>query len=577
MSQGGSDTCGIDNGKLYCWGYNEYGELGLGNTTQKKSPTQVGSLTTWTAISIQNNSPYVYNDTYMANACGIAGGKLYCWGQNANGEDGLGNTTAYKTPQQVGTATNWTSISYGADGYDYLTGGGGDACGVSGGSLYCWGRGDGVEDGQGYGFGGPYTTPQLVQIGGMMGENATDELGEYTSPTSTATVNWFNNSPNNGPTALGFAAPTSVVLDPIQHHLFVSDTYNDRVMVYNLNTDNSIPTSSGGHTASYVLGQTSLTNATNCNLTQSGLCGPMGLAFDPVNQRLFVVDSWYTRVMVFNTASISTGMNASYVLGQSDFVSTWNLGSENQNAFTWGVSGLAFDPVNQRLFVADSAYSNRVLVFNVAPGTISNGEAASYVLGCTSWTGCAGGTSRSAMFQPYGLALDSVNQRLFVADTGNDRVLAFNVAPGTISNGENASYEFGQSNFTSNTAGGGQTGFQLPTGVAYDPNHSVLFVADSYNFRVLMFNVAPGTISSGENASFVVGAPDFSTDTLGITTQSGLDLSDGTEIYLIPSGLFYDPGSSRLFVGDTKNNRIMIFDGTTMSTPSQWMFIPGYD
>jgi DNA-binding beta-propeller fold protein YncE len=44
------------------------------------------------------------------------------------------------------------------------------------------------------------------------------------------------------------------------------------------------------------------------------------------------------------------------------------------------------------------------------------------------------------------------------------------------------------------------------------------------------------------------------------TTQSGFS-------YI--SGLAYDPGTHKLYVADGSNNRIMIFDGTTMSTTMQ--------
>ena len=36
---------------LWSWGLNSYGQLGLGNTTYKSSPNQVGALTTWLNIA----------------------------------------------------------------------------------------------------------------------------------------------------------------------------------------------------------------------------------------------------------------------------------------------------------------------------------------------------------------------------------------------------------------------------------------------------------------------------------------------------------------------------------------------
>lgn len=98
-----------------------------------------GSATNWTAVAFGSY-----------HACGIAGGALYCWGSNDNGQLGLGNVTQFTTPQQVGLATNWTSISAGDD----------NTCGVAGASLYCWG---GNTNGQlGLGNGDNYYAPELV-------------------------------------------------------------------------------------------------------------------------------------------------------------------------------------------------------------------------------------------------------------------------------------------------------------------------------------------------------------------------------------------------------------------------------
>lgn len=95
-------SLGINGGKLYAWGDNSNGQTGLGLTTGNTLvPTQVGVLTTWTHISgsISNQS------------FGIAGGKLYSFGINSFGATGLNTTTGNTTaPTQVGTLTNWTAV-----------------------------------------------------------------------------------------------------------------------------------------------------------------------------------------------------------------------------------------------------------------------------------------------------------------------------------------------------------------------------------------------------------------------------------------------------------------------------------
>jgi hypothetical protein len=53
-------------------------------------------------------------------------------------------------------------------------------------------------------------------------------------------------------------------------------------------------------------------------------------------------------------------------------------------------------------------------------------------------------TKQNSVSGPVGVAYDATNTRLFVADDGAYRVTVYNVATGTIANGENASNELGQ-------------------------------------------------------------------------------------------------------------------------------------
>ena len=113
-ASGGSQSFAIKtDGTLWAWGQNAYGRLGLNDTTARSSPVQVGALTNWAMAE-------------GGSGFGIAGavktdGTLWIWGYNGYpsgaGALGLGNTTNYSSPKQVGALTNWSKISAGQYGF----------------------------------------------------------------------------------------------------------------------------------------------------------------------------------------------------------------------------------------------------------------------------------------------------------------------------------------------------------------------------------------------------------------------------------------------------------------------------
>lgn len=105
VSAGGYNTAAIKtDGTLWMWGYNAYGQLGQGNTTHRSSPVQVGALTTWSVVSCG-----AFGQTEAIKTDGT----LWCWGNNNRGQLGLGDTTNRSSPVQIGALTNWLKISAG--------------------------------------------------------------------------------------------------------------------------------------------------------------------------------------------------------------------------------------------------------------------------------------------------------------------------------------------------------------------------------------------------------------------------------------------------------------------------------
>ena len=86
--------------KIFAWGYNGSGQLGDNTTTNRHTPTQIGT-SDWTAIA----GGYYHS-------LGISGNKLYAWGYNYYGQLGDNTTTNRHIPTQIGTS-DWTEIAGG--------------------------------------------------------------------------------------------------------------------------------------------------------------------------------------------------------------------------------------------------------------------------------------------------------------------------------------------------------------------------------------------------------------------------------------------------------------------------------
>jgi len=93
--------CIKDNGTLWCWGNNDYGQLGFGNTTNICSPAQVGSLTTWF-----NNGAGDYHQVAIKTD-----GSLWSWGRTHYGQGGRNNSTDISSPAQIGSLTDWKGVT----------------------------------------------------------------------------------------------------------------------------------------------------------------------------------------------------------------------------------------------------------------------------------------------------------------------------------------------------------------------------------------------------------------------------------------------------------------------------------
>ena len=187
--------------------------------------------------------------------------------------------------------------------------------------------------------------------------------------------------------------PRDILVDA-QNHVYVADTGNKRIRVYNNDG-------------------TFLYNIGTAGAAQGQLNEPVGMALDPKTGRLYVADTWNHRIEVFTT--------------QGTFVSTWPVPSWNgASQDTGNRPFLALDATGTRLFVTEPDIS-RILVWDVSAINAQGGQQALLAFGSK------GGADTSHFDALGGLLIDAHNN-LYVADVGNSRILRFdiNALPGLV-------------------------------------------------------------------------------------------------------------------------------------------------
>jgi alpha-tubulin suppressor-like RCC1 family protein len=132
QGQGGKDTvCALlASGDVYCWGWNELGQLGIPSTTTNTSaPTKVPGIAAAAQVSVG-----------VDHVCALLrdDGSIWCWGDNAYGETGRAPIVEAGAPQvvlpaQVATTSGFKGLSLRGD----------SSCALdNSGHVTCWGNND---------------------------------------------------------------------------------------------------------------------------------------------------------------------------------------------------------------------------------------------------------------------------------------------------------------------------------------------------------------------------------------------------------------------------------------------------
>jgi uncharacterized protein (TIGR03437 family) len=300
---------------------------------------------------------------------------------------------------------------------------------------------------------------------------------------------------------------------------------------------------------------------------------PRGGAFNGTD--MWVADAGNNRVLGFSLVSNSYSQ-ANRVIGQVDFFymqpnliegrELWLSATSNGGTIIGGAVAIDHNSTPPHLYVADTL-NNRILGFNDAR-KVQAGQKADIVIGQQDLPSQPGSRFYRALSNnpvndatlpqqtglniPTDVLVDPKDGSLWVADTGNGRVLRFPPPSFTSTTPLIPNLVLGQQDFTSVNPDPTNQSMANPRGLAFLQSGNVLAVSDAVLNRVLIFKRASGQdFTKNQVANSVLGQSGFNSRTPG-NGQSGLNQ---------PSHIAVD-SSDRLYIADTANGRLVIYNNT---------------
>jgi DNA-binding beta-propeller fold protein YncE len=287
--------------------------------------------------------------------------------------------------------------------------------------------------------------------------------------------------------------PGYITTDSLNHKLYVADIQNDRVARFDSGTGGTTFGANWQTFGSYGFQQDQFGTIT-------------GLAVDTTNNWLYVGDQSNNRIIRIDSGA-----------GATTFGANWTVGVTNIQT-----QGLALDSANNKIYAADS-FNQRIVRFDSGSGGTT--------FGANFATFGSSGSGQNQFGSPRGIAVDSTNNKVYIGDSGNGRMVRVDSGSGGTTFGANWE-DFGS-----------VVQFNRPNQVSVDPTNNKVYVAENVSERISRFDSGSGGTTFGANL-----------ETFG--TRGSIDGRFAEPV----QGVFVDPTYSKIYIGDSGNHRIAVID-----------------
>jgi DNA-binding beta-propeller fold protein YncE len=318
-------------------------------------------------------------------------------------------------------------------------------------------------------------------------------------------------------------------VDAVQNKVYISSKQNQFVSVVDV-ARNKI-------TAVYgTLGTTGSYSGDGGNASMATFNSPCGIAVDAVNNKLYIAD-YNNRVIrvVDQTTNIMDTFAGDYNHGDTRVATKARL---------IGPQKTAVDNINNLVYIADTS-DHIIRVVNRTSGIITTFAGTIGVYGTTATSGNGGLATSAKLYNPRGVAVDTVNNLVYIADYGLNMVRVVN-SNGTIS-------LFAGTGASTGTVGDGGNATQAvvrsPSSVAVDSANNLVYITEDLSNRVRVVNRTTNIITTFAGTGATGSSGDFGPATAAT--------------FYSPQDIKVDSVNNMVYIADLTNARIRYVDRTS--------------